>query len=467
MTNLFNKRALEKRHQVGDRNPPITLLTPPLKVTLGMGLLIAIGGALWATLARIPLSVEGTGVLLPVSTINSSMSGTSGIAIWMFNQPQQQWHLSARRFQNRPDQFNNRQMTELAKKILIAIDQKKSEKISMAENSSAENFTDKLKKTFHGEKVPAGRLMLWIQSSAQHEQLHSQLDQLKRTLRDTLAQDNNINSKQAILRQELARRSSYLAQMKSLESKGYVTRASILQEQAQVDNLRSQIYSNKNELIKLANQVDESYQKLGNTLSNLISQQMIFASDDVYLTQIIPNNGESVSKGQVVLQLSDDSLKGPTLVPVFLGSREMAQVFPGMDALATPEGYKRSEVGGIRCRVVSMAQVPSGLEDVSARVGLKSLAQVITKREPSPTLAVVALERTGKNSPLNSGGYRWSSDGELPFPPTPGSRLSVQITTRHVAPIEMVLPSLRYFFGMSPPDSPNQLTSDNRQKINE
>ncbi len=431
-----------------------------------MGLLIAIGGALWATFARIPLSVEGTGVLLPVSTINSSISGTNGNVVWMFNQPKQQWHLSARRFQNRPYQFNNRQMTELAKQILIAID-KISEKISIAENSSAENFTDKLNQSFHGEKIPAGKLMLWIQSSAQHEQLHSQLDQLKRTLRDTLAQQNNINSKQSILREELARRSSYLAQMQSLESKGYVTRATILQEQAQVDNLRTQIYSNKNELIQLANQLDQSYQKLGNTLSNLINQEMIFASHDVYLTQVIPNNGESVSKGQVVLQLSDDSLKGPRLVPVFLGSKEMAQVFPGMDALATPEGYKRSEVGGIRGRVVSMAQVPSGLEDVSARVGLKSLAQVITNREPSPTLAVVALERTGKTSPFNSGGYRWSSKGDLPFPPTPGDRLSVQITTRHVAPIEMVLPSVRYFFGMSPPDSPNQLTSDNKQKINE
>ncbi|KZR79199.1 hypothetical protein HI855_10425 [Cyanobacteria bacterium 150NLHA] len=431
-----------------------------------MGLLIAIGGAMWATFARIPLSVEGTGVLLPVSTINSSISGTNGNVVWMFNQPKQQWHLSARRFQNRPDQFNNRQMTELAKKILIAID-KISEKISIAQNSSAENFTDKLNQSFHGEKIPAGKLMLWIQSSVQHEQLHSQLDQLKRTLRDTLAQQNNINSKQSILRQELARRSSYLAQMQSLESKGYVTRATILQEQAQVDNLRTQIYSNKNELIQLANQLDQSYQKLGNTLSNLINQEMIFASHDVYLTQVIPNNGESVSKGQVVLQLSDDSLKGPRLVPVFLGSKEMAQVFPGMDALATPEGYKRSEVGGIRGRVVSMAQVPSGLEDVSARVGLKSLAQVITNREPSPTLAVVALERTGKTSPFNSGGYRWSSKGDLPFPPTPGDRLSVQITTRHVAPIEMVLPSVRYFFGMSPPDSPNQLTSDNKQKINE
>ena len=432
-----------------------------------MGLLIAIGGALWATLARIPVSVEGTGVLLPVSTINSSISGANGRAVWMFNQPKQQWHVSAKRFKNRPGQFTDRQMTELATSILLSVVEQPVEISSTDENSAAEIFTEKLKKTFLGERISAGRLILWIQESAQIEQLHSQLDQLKRTLLDSQAQEQNINSKQLILRQELARRSSYLTQMQQLESKGYVTRATILQEQAQIDNLRSEIYSNKNQLIVLSNKLDQSYKQLGNTLSTLISEQMIFASDEVYLTQVIPNNGENVSKGQVVLQLSDDSLNSPRLVPVFLGSSEMAQVFPGMDALATPQGYKRSEFGGIRGNVVSMAQVPSGLEDVSSRVGLKSLAQVITNREPSPTLAVVALERSGNSSILNTGGYSWSSRGNLPFPPTPGDRLSVQITTRHVAPIAMVLPSLRSFFGISPPDRPDLQPSVNRQQISE
>jgi hypothetical protein len=47
MTNLFNSRALQRRHRVGDHNGPITLLSPPLKATLALGVLIALGGGLW------------------------------------------------------------------------------------------------------------------------------------------------------------------------------------------------------------------------------------------------------------------------------------------------------------------------------------------------------------------------------------------------------------------------------------
>ena len=85
MNQLFNDRALKQRHRSGDKNGPVTLLTPPLQATLGLGALIALAGGLWATFARIPVSVQGSGVLLPVSTINASLSGTNGSAIYMFN----------------------------------------------------------------------------------------------------------------------------------------------------------------------------------------------------------------------------------------------------------------------------------------------------------------------------------------------------------------------------------------------
>jgi len=180
----------------------------------------------------------------------------------------------------------------------------------------------------------------------------------------------------------------------------------------------------------------------------------LFATRDVYLSQVIPNNGESVTQGQVLLELSDDDLTDPVVVPLFLSSKEMAQVFPGMQALATPSGYKRSEVGGIQAEVVSMGKLPSGREDVQARVGVRSLADVIMQKEPAPTLAVLALKRAKSSTGRNTGGYLWSSRGDLPYPPTPGDRLDVEVTTRRVAPIELVLPALRRFFGWSPPETP-------------
>ncbi|CAK6688431.1 hypothetical protein [Synechococcus sp. CBW1107] len=455
MTPFFDRRALEHRHRVGERNGPITMLTPPLRATLVLGVLIAVAGGLWAMIARIPLSVQGTGVLLPVSTINASLSGTNGIAMWMFNRRPESWHAQARNFSNRPDQFSDEQMASLAEAILRASDALPEQESGTTAESASASFSSNLKQSFHGKAMASGRLLLWVQSSSQQERLSSSLDQVKRTLSTGEAQSRNIKDKQSILQKELASRSAYLESMRKLESKGFVSRASILQEQAQVDNIRSQLRSNDNQLIDISGQLSQSYQKLRGELAILVSQQLIFAPRDVYLSQVGPNNGEGVTQGQSVLQLSDDRLDSPELVPIFLSSKEMAQVFPGMEALATPSGFKRSEVGGIRGRVVSKANLPSGLNEVTARVGVQSLAQVIINQEPSPTLAILALERAGEDAMTNSGGYRWSSRGVLTFPPSPGDRLNVEITTRRVHPIDLMLPGLRRFFGITPPQVPS------------
>ena len=457
MTQLFNRRALQKRHRVGERNGPITLLTPPLRLTLLLGLTIAAGGGLWATLARIPITVQGTGVLLPVSTINSSLSGVKGEVYWQFNRPAESWQTQALRFVQRPGDVSDAQAAALSSAVLLAGENVRQRRDvgNSSGLSSAKEFADNLRATFHGRRIASNTLLLWIQSSENHDRLQSALDNLERTLADDRDQVDNIAAKQQILNSERISRGSYLTQMRTLEEKGFVSRASILQEQAQVDHIRSQILNNNNELIRLRNQKAQAYQTLRNALAALIHQEMIFTEREVYLSQVIPNDGESVNQGQVVLKLSNDNLDNPILVPLFLSSREMAQVFPGMPALATPSGYKRSEVGGIRAEVISMAKIPSGLEDVTDRVGVESLAQSILRSEPAPTLAVMALQRSAGSGSANSGGYVWSSGGDLPFPPTPGDRLDVEITTRTVPPIALVVPALRRFFGWSPPQQPS------------
>ena len=452
MTQLFTQRALQKRRRVGDRNGPVTLLTPPLRATLVLGGLIALGGGLWATLARIPVSVQGTGVLLPVSTINSSLSGTDGSAIYMFNRSQQRWQEQARLFLETPMQFSDREMAELAVDIYEASQPGLHSATANDEKTASSRFSESLKEAFNGLKVSKGRLLLWVQSSAELEQLSSAIDQLNRTLRKSVEEANNIVAKQEMLKNEHVSRSAYLESMKPLEAKGFVSRQQILEQQATIDQLRSQMRGNDNELIRISSQKDQAYQKVRTQLALLVNNQLIYAPRDVYLSTIIPNDGESVSKGEVLMELSENRLDAPTMIPVFLSSSEMAQVFPGMSALATPSGYKRSEVGGIKGTVISMGKLPSGVDQVTARIGVKAMAQTIVNREPSPTLAVVALERANQTTPLNSGGYVWSSNSDLPFPPTPGDRVTVEITTRRVAPIALVLPAIKNFFGFSPPD---------------
>ena len=455
MTQLFNDRALRKRRNVDDRNGPVRLLTPPLRLTLALGVLIAASGGLWATLARIPITVSGSGVLLPVSTIHPSLSRTNGTVYWIFDEPAQPWHNTALKFRNHPEQFDNQQMAALARTMLrqtASLYDKQANSRFTAKTSS--EFAEVMKRTYKGQIFPAGRLLLWVQSPAQLERLQSALLELNRTLSDSRAQVKNIQSKQSILTSELSNRLAYLQKMKALEGRGFITRMSIQREQSDVDRIRSNILTHRNDLIQIQKQSDQAYQHLGNELARLINDELLFAPRDLYLVQVIPNNGDPVTQGQVLLELSDDDLSDPVVVPMFLSNKEMAQVFPGMKALATPSGYKRSEVGGIQAEVVSMAKLPSIREEVEARVGVRSLADQIMTIEPSPTLAVLELKRANSPRGRNSGGYLWSSEGDLPFPPTPGDRLNVEVTTRYVAPIELALPALRRFFGWSPPKTP-------------
>ena len=464
MTQLFTQRALRKRRTVGDRNGPVTLLTPPLRATLGLGCLIALGGALWATLARIPVTVQGTGVLLPVSTINSSLSLTNGYSFYMFNRPIEPWHVAAREFLEKPAEFSDKEMASLASDLYGAGKFSFLSSNQGLDITSAQRFSQNLKETFNGLDVPKGRLLLWVHSASELEQLSGTLDQLQRTLIKSEDQVANITAKQNILQQEFKSRSAYLDSMIPLQKKNYVSRAQILEQQSSLDSTRSQIHTNNNELINVKQQVDQAYQKVRSQLAKTINNQLIFAPRNVHVSTIVPNNGENVQSGDVLMELSDNRLDAPAMVPVFLTSNEMAQVFPGMKVLATPSGYKRSEVGGIRGEVVSMGKLPSGLEQIAARVGVKSMAQIIVNREPSPTLAVVALERSDRSTSQNSGGYVWSSNSDLPFPPTPGDQLNVEITTRRVAPITLVLPAIKSFFGITPPDSIPTQSPGNNQK---
>ena len=447
MTHLFNSRALKRRHRVGERSGPITLLSPPLKATLALGVVIAVGGGLWATLARIPLTVEGTGVLLPVGMISTSSSQSDGVARLMFQKPSAPWQQEAWQFQQRSGSFPDQAVAQLARNILAASSAHHTEPAGQAA------ISQQLLR-YRGTRFPAGQLMVWVQASAQKTNLSGALDQLERTLRAGAAQQLNIEAQQAVLRREFRSRSSYLNSMKTLANKGFVSRTSILEEQATVDGIRSQILSNDNQLIALARDRDQAYQALRNQLAALIQQQLVFAPRQLYLDQSFTQNGEAVSRGQELLKLSEIPLSSTALVPVFLGSNEMAQVRPGMTALATPAGYKRAEVGGIRGRVVFKAGLPGTLENVTSRVGVRSLAQQIVAQEPSPTLLMLALERATGKDEANSGGYQWSSRSDLPFPPTPGERLDVEITTRRVRPIELVLPSLKQLFGLTPPNTP-------------
>ena len=403
-------------------------------------------------MARIPITVNAVGALLPVSTINTIPSRAEGKAIWTFNQASRDWHQSAFRFSLRPEEFNAEQVVKLAEDLLNDSDVIASGEGIDAQNNSTE-FVEK-QKSLLGTQLPKGRLILWIQSNSIEQRLTVALMQWKSLQDSTTKKTDNLKTEIKTLKTELVSRNQMLAKMQGIGTDVF-SADTLLDEQSNVDSLKAQILNVESQILALDQEKTNGYLNLKNILSDVVDDELIFAEEPLYLYQVIPNDSEEVSAGEIVLKVSPDLVKSPSLVPVFVDNTDKGSVSAGMSALVTPVGFNRTEYGGIKGEVASVAPVPSTVDGMEARVGVTSIARSIEARMVAPTLVILKLEKSTGQDVVNSGGYQWSTSTDLPFQPREGSKINVEITTRYVSPISLVLPTVKKFFGFSPPDSLN------------
>lgn len=417
-----------------------------------MGFVLVAAGVGWSAMARIPITVNAVGALLPVSTINTIPSRAEGKAIWTFKQASREWHQSAFRFSLRPEEFNAEQVVKLAEDLLNDSDVTPSGEGIDAQNNSTE-FVEK-QKSLLGTQLPKGRLILWIQSNSIEQRLTVALMQWRSLQDSTTKKTDNLKTEIKTLKTELVSRNQMLAKMRGVGTDVF-SADTLLDEQSNVDSLKAQILNVESQILALDQEKTNGYLNLKNILSDVVDGELIFAEEPLYLYQVIPNDSEEVSAGEIVLKVSPDLVKSPSLVPVFVDNTDKGSVSAGMSALVTPVGFNRTEYGGIKGEVASVAPVPSTVDGMEARVGVTSIARSIEARMVAPTLVILKLEKSNGQDVVNSGGYQWSTSTDLPFQPREGSKINVEITTRYVSPISLVLPTVKKFFGFSPPDSLN------------
>ena len=452
MSSIFSQEALRRRRIPGDLAGPITLLTPPLRAALAMGIVLVAAGVGWSFIARIPITVNALGALLPVSTINTIPSRAEGKAIWFFNQDPREWHQSAFAFSLSPDKFNREQVVELAENLLQDSGLTTSGNGIDVQNSSTQ-FVEK-QASFLGTQLPKGRLILWIKSNSIEQGLTIALMKW-RSLQDSATKKiNNFKTEIKTLKTELISRKQMLATKRMIGTDVFSV-STLLDEQSNIDSLEAKILNVESQILTLDQEKTNSYLDLKNILSDVVNDELIFADESLYLYQVIPSNSEDVTSGEIVLKVSPDLVKSPSLVPVFVDNKDKGSVTAGMSALVTPVGFNRTEYGGIKGQVASVALVPSTVDGIEARLGVKSIARSIEASMVAPTLVILKLEKSNSQEVINSGGYQWSTSTDLPFKPREGSKINVEITTRYVSPISLVLPTVKKFFGFSPPDALN------------
>ena len=223
--------------------------------------------------------------------------------------------------------------------------------------------------------MPKGRLLLWIQSNAVEQRLTSALMQWKSSQKSTAERVINLRREMSDLRNLLASRKKINAIMQSTARDAFSTKA-ILNEQASIDGLKAQILNIESQILVLNQEKMNEYLTFQNILSDVVDKELIFTKP-LYLYQVIPNESEEVTVGDNVSKVSTDQVGSPSLVPAFVDNTDKGSVAAGMSALVTPAGFNRTKFGGIQGQVVSVSPVPSRIDGMEARVGIKSITRSI------------------------------------------------------------------------------------------
>ncbi len=447
-------------HTGGARPGAVELISAPLRLAIAIALLITGGGVAWTCLARIPVYVNGTAYMIRLGDIGGLAALTDGQIHYQFSASQ----LIRRPLFERlyaliqtPKALSGEQATTLSRELL---------------NTRPAGPRLDVSRTYPG-LVPQGQLLAWIDSPLDRNNLESSLQSYDQANRDLSSQQaeltklsKKINLKLQLLKQQLKSETDYLNDINSLFKIHYASRANVLAQKSKVDDIKTNIISEQEELTANAQKAIEAQTTLQQALVNLqtqlndyVARNFIFATSPLYIVDITTPQFGLARRLDNVLHISNQKLNYlPAHVPGFLSQSDANQVSRGMKVMLTPVGMDRAQFGGIVGTVRHVSTLPSNLDQIAERSGSLAIAQEVTSMIPDPVRVDLSLERNPRDREPNHGGFRWSSPGSPPFAIGVGGQLSLQVTTQRIRPISLLIPFVLKVSGASPPSIPPQQT---------
>ncbi len=248
-------------------------------------------------------------------------------------------------------------------------------------------------------------------------ELQSQLEELR--LRE-LASDRTY-------RDALAQISEYRAQLVQLDSQA----KTLAQQTAEASsNRRNQIQ-----------EVERQISQLSLTLQN---NSEIRSPYDGQILELTVAPGQVLSPG-LRLGSIETAIPNQQLISIaYFPIKDGKQIRPGMTLQITPDTVKREEFGGILSQVSQISAFPVSEDNITRTIGNAELAKGLAIAGGQ-----IEVQATLKPDPSTPTGYGWSSSTGPTLPLTPGTPTTVRVTLEQRAPITFLLPILRSVTGLN------------------
>jgi len=471
---------------------PVQVLEAPLRTSLWIAIGIAALGVVWSSTARIPIQVEGLGVIVPpggLSYLPAKAAGTILYQVSHNSNKESPLNLSVRQFwtgdsfgeeaaalkgdmrKGKLDKSSINQILSTISRITV------SPKEANGMEFTSQNIQD------IDTKYKRGTVLAIIDSPSDREVLAAKLRQATTTINLRIRSEeklktllkNYLNSyklqsgQQEVVGEQVAKQIDWEKTLEKLAKIGWVPRSLYLQASSQVLGLRANLISANSQLISTLQSIQDSQQKLlqsdtdiKNDLLSLrvalfdyLNKAYLIAPTDLYVVNTSFRNEQTITAGSNAFLYTTINPRLPTYITTYFNAKQAAQIFPGMKALVTPSGVSRAQYGGIIASVERVDTSPSSLEEVTAQTGIKEVGRLVDTSQSVPFRVVIKLQKVQKNELKACNDfskeecYRWNSGEEPPFPTRLGNTVNVQVTTDTQTPVQLVIPVLRKFLGIA------------------
>ncbi len=377
---------------------------------------LCLGALAWGIWGRVPITVNGLGVLIDPGAIHHVVAPTAGVVDAVLVEPGQR--IEAGAIIARLERTAVEQSLKQSRETLAAV---------IAANTPMREIN---RRHFDAEK-----------ELFDHEQALLRESRLLAERLDKAASDQ-------------------LASMRELFEKGYVGRENVLAAETAVADSHTRIvnidvrlqeleahreqaaHHNAQAEFTLRTQIDEARRAVEKLQLQVDLEGTIRASSAGRVLETMVTPGRTVSFGSAVATLATSERHDALRVLSYFAIKDGKQITPGMRIIVTPSTVKRERHGGIVGKVTHVSFFPVSREAAIHRLASEELAHAFTNEG---AVIEVDAELEPARRPGSGSDYAWTSQAPA-IAITQGTVTHNRVTVEERAPITYVLPLLRSWF---------------------
>jgi HlyD family secretion protein len=473
---LFRQVALERLASPERLDELMLVVTPRSWLpVLTLGSLVGIT-FFWLIYGRIPIIVEGQGVLIyphQVISLQSKSSGQlltvnikvgdtikKGQVLATINQSELQKQLQQQRLKLTELQTQDRSISSLQEITIAQNQQTKKQQYTYLQQriqelqiqipllKTRENNSTKQQRQSLEQKLKALQNLIPI--------LQERIDNRKYLFKEGAVSGEIPYEAELKYQENLAQISDLKAQLKELDfkeaenEKDYREKITTIADyQAQLKQLESQAAIQAEQMLESATTRKKEIQDVQREIARLELQlkdnSQILSPYSGHILELTVVPGQVVNPGTHLGVIQSENSSSKLIAVTYFSVADGKKIQPGMTVQITPQIVKREQFGGILGKVSTVSPFPITKEAAANEVGNLEIVQGLTSNQSEGLIQVSANLTT---SSTYFSGYKWSSSKGPQLKISSGTTTTVRIKLENRAPITFIFPILRQYSGI-------------------